>query len=154
MSSIVENEEDKNIFKYYLPQQKVLRKILEKVFITNKFTQCETSRTLKMDVFQIPYNKNIGKLLSKYDLLLLDQTNSSSDPSQILILWFPIPTAFLPSSPSLSCFTRANWNPSLIQYSSCSSSVSLFCPTPFNHTPPNHMASQANQIYHQAVYRS
>ena len=151
MLSIVENEEDKNIFKYYLPQQKVLRKILEKVFITKKFTQCKTSRTLKMDVFQIPYNKNIGKLLSKYELLLLDQADSSSDPSQILMLWFPIPTASLPPSPSLSCFTRANWNPSLTQYSSCSSSVSLFCPTPFNHTPPNHMASQANQIYHQAV---
>ena len=60
----------KNIFKYYLLQQ-VLRKILEKVFITNKFTQCKTSHTLKMDVFQIPYNKNIGELLSKYELLLI-----------------------------------------------------------------------------------
>ena len=39
-----------------------------------------------MDVFQIAYNKNIGKLLLKYELLLLDQANSSFDPSQILIL--------------------------------------------------------------------
>ena len=28
----------------------VLQKIMEKVFITNKFTQCKTSRTLKIDV--------------------------------------------------------------------------------------------------------
>ena len=61
----------KNIFKYYLLQQKVVLKILEKVFITNKFTPCKTSHTLKMDVFQIPYNKNIGKLLSKYELFLI-----------------------------------------------------------------------------------
>ena len=27
-----------------------------------KFTQCKTSHTLKIDVFEIPDNKNIGKL--------------------------------------------------------------------------------------------
>ena len=53
--------------------------MLEKVFITNKFTQCETPRTLKIDVFEIPYNKNIAKLFSKYEVLLLDQANSSFD---------------------------------------------------------------------------
>ena len=126
----------------------MLRKILEKISITNEFTQCKTSRTLKIDVFEIPYNKNIGKLLSKYELLLLDQANSSSDPTQILILWFPIPRASLPPSPSLSSLTLVNWNPSSTQSSSCSSSVSIFCPTPFNHTPPqvldppNHMATK------------
>ena len=150
----------KNIFKYYLPQQKVLRKIFEKVFSTNKCTQCKTSRILKIDVFQIAYNRNIGKLVSKYEVLLLDQANSSSSLSQILILWLPIPRASLPPSPPLSSFTLANRNPSLTQSSSCSSSVSLFCPTPFSHTPPqvldipNHMASQANQIYYPAVYRT
>ena len=149
----------------------MLRKILEKILITNEFIQSKTSRTLKVGVFAIPYNKNIGKLFSKYELLLLDQADSSSDPSQILILWFLIPRAFPPPSPSctlfyqvfhhlLSSFTLANWSRSLAQSSSCSSSVSLFCPTPFNHTPtqvldiPNHMASQANQIYYQAAYRS
>ena len=76
----------KNIFKYCLPQHNVVPKIFEKVFITNKCTQCKTSSILKMDVFQIAYNKNIGKLLLKYELLLLDQANSSFDPSQILIL--------------------------------------------------------------------
>ena len=68
----------------------VLQKILEKVFITNKFTRWETSRSLKIDEFEIPYNKNIGKSFSKYELLFLDQAYSSSDPSQILILQFPI----------------------------------------------------------------
>ena len=39
-----------------------------------------------MDVFEIQDNKNIEKPFSKYKLLPLDQANSSSDPSQILIL--------------------------------------------------------------------
>ena len=55
-----------NLFKYYLPQQKILRKILEKIFITKKFIQCKTSRTFKIDVLKIPDNKTIGKIVSKY----------------------------------------------------------------------------------------
>ena len=53
-----------------------------------KFTQCKTSHTLKIDVFEIPDNKNIGKLFSKYEPLFLDQANFSSDASQTLILQF------------------------------------------------------------------
>ena len=80
----------------------MLRKILEKVFITNKFTQCiKTSRTLKIDPFEIPDNKYIGKLFSNYELLFLDQANFSSEPSQILILQFPIPRASLSPSQSV-----------------------------------------------------
>ena len=41
-------------------QQKVLRKILGKVFITCESTQLKTSPTLKLDEFKIPDNKNIG----------------------------------------------------------------------------------------------
>ena len=55
-----------NLFKYYLPQQKVLRKILEKIFITKKFIQCKTTRILKIDVLKIPDNKTIDKISSKY----------------------------------------------------------------------------------------
>ena len=40
----------------------------------------------------------------------MNQANSTSDPSQILILQFPIPGAFLPPPTSLSNFTQANWN--------------------------------------------
>ena len=72
-------------------------------------------------------------MFSKYELFLLDQANSSSDPSQMLMLWFPIPTASLPPSPFSSSFTLANWNPSSMQSSSCSSSVSLFCPKTTRH---------------------
>ena len=86
----------------------MLQKILEKVFITKKFTQCKTSRTLIIDVLKIPDNKNIGKLFPKYELLFLDHANSSSDPSQILTEQFPIPRVSLPSSPSLSHFTLAS----------------------------------------------
>ena len=49
-------------------------------------------------------------MFSKYELLSLDQANSSSDPSQILILEFPISRASLPTSPSLLNFDLANWN--------------------------------------------
>ena len=60
-----------------------------KVFVTNKFTQCKTSHTLKVDVFKITDNKNIGKLSSKFELLLLDEANSSSDSSPTLTQRFP-----------------------------------------------------------------
>ena len=70
------------------------------------------------------------KLFSKYELLFFDQANSSSDPSQILILHSPIHTVFLPPSGSLS---------NLTQSSSCSSSVSIFCPR----------QSKANQVYYK-----
>ena len=76
-----------------------------------KFPQYKTSGTLKIEIFKIPDNKNIGKLFSKYELLFLDQANSCSDASQIFILPFLIPRASLPSSPSLQNFILANWNP-------------------------------------------
>ena len=138
----------------------MLGKILEKVFITKKLIECKTSRNLKFEVFEMPDKKNNGKLFSKYKLLFLDQASSSSDPSQIFTLEFSIPRTSLPPLPSLSHFTLGNWNSSSTQSASWSSSVSLFCPTPFNHTLPqvldipNHMASQANKIYYQAVCRS
>ena len=116
-------------------------------FHYEKFSQCKTSRNLKIGVLEIPNNKHIGELFSKYELLFLDQANSSSDPSQILILQFPVPRAFLAPLPFLSNFALA-------QPSSCSSSVSLFSPNQFDHMPTqgldisNHVASQANQIYH------
>ena len=79
----------------------MLQKILEKIFFTKKFTQCKILRTL-IDVFKIQDNKNNGKLCSKYELLFLDQANSSSDSSEILILRFLIPGPSLPLSPSLT----------------------------------------------------
>ena len=45
---------------------------IENVFITMKCTQCKTSYTLKSDVFELPDNKNIGKLSLKYELFYLD----------------------------------------------------------------------------------
>ena len=138
----------------------MLRKILEKVFSAKKFTQCKISCTLKIDVFKIPDNINIGKLISKNELLFLDQANSSSDPSQILIQQFPIPRAPLPVSPSLSIFNLAYWNPSSTPSSPCSTLLSLFCNILSYHAPqqvlkkPDHMPRQANQIYFQAICRS
>ena len=86
-------------------QQKMLQKILEKVSITKKCTQRKTLHTLKTDVFELPDNKNIRKLVSKYQLFSLDQANFSSDPSQILVLQYPTRTASLPPSSFLSNFT-------------------------------------------------
>ena len=87
----------------------MLQELLGKVFVTKKFTQCKTSRTLKINVFEIPDKiKTLKKLFSKYELIFLDQASFSSDPTKILILQFPIPIASLPPSPSLSNFTLAN----------------------------------------------
>ena len=44
--------------------QDVLRKVLEKVFITKKYTQCKTG-TLKIDVFLSPYERKIEKVFFK-----------------------------------------------------------------------------------------
>ena len=71
----------------------------------------KTSRTLKIDLFKIPDNKNIWKLFSKHELLFLDQANFSSDPSQIMMLQFSIPRASLLSSPCLWNFTLVYWSP-------------------------------------------
>ena len=108
MLAIIENKWDIKYIKILPSPKKVLRKIQEKIFINKKFTQCKTSRTLKIDVFEIPDNKNIEKLFSKYELLFLNQAISCSDPSQILILQFATARALLPPSPSLSNFTLAN----------------------------------------------
>ena len=54
----------------------------------------------------------------------------------------------------------SNWNSSSTQFSSCSFSVSLFWPIPFDQTPPqvldipNHLPSPSKQVYHKAIYRS
>ena len=55
-----------------LAQQKLLRKILEKTFVTKKCTQCKTSHHLKLDAFEVLDNKNIRKLFSKYETFFLD----------------------------------------------------------------------------------
>ena len=88
MSAIIEHKWDINYIEP-LPaqiQQKVLRKILEKVFITQKCTQRKILHAIKIDFFELSDNINIRKLLSKYELFCMCQANSSSDLSQIFIL--------------------------------------------------------------------
>ena len=51
----------------------MLQKVLEKIFITKKFTQCKTSCTININVIEIPHNKNIVALFSKYELIFLGQ---------------------------------------------------------------------------------
>ena len=110
MSTSIENKWDIKYIETLLAQiqQKVLRKILEKVFITKKYVQSKNSHTLKTDVFELPDNKNIGKLFSKYELLFVDQANFCSNLFQVLIPQYPIPSACLFPLPSLSNFTLAN----------------------------------------------
>ena len=67
----MENNGIKDIFKYYLLQQKVLRKIMQKVFITKKFTQCKTLHTLKIDVFEIPDKIKKWKIVFKISTAFL-----------------------------------------------------------------------------------
>ena len=70
----------------------MLQKILENIFNNKKFTQCKILRILKIEVFETPDNKIIGKLFSKYKLLFLNQAYSCTDPSQILVLKFLTPS--------------------------------------------------------------
>ena len=104
----------------------MLRKILEKPFITKKWSWRKTLYALKVDIFELSGDKNIGELLSKYELFSLDQANFSSDPSHILILQYPIPKASLPPLPSLSNFPPGQLKPFSIQSSSFFSSFSLY----------------------------
>ena len=53
-------------------QQNGLQKILQKVSITKKCTQCKTLHTLKINVFELLDNKNIAELFSKYETFSLD----------------------------------------------------------------------------------
>ena len=97
------------MFKYYLLQQQMPQKILQKVFINKKLAQCKTSSTLKIDVFEIPDKIKILKnCFQNYELLFLDQASSSSDPFKTLMLQFLIPRASLPPSPSLSNLALVN----------------------------------------------
>ena len=68
----------------------------------------ENTMHLKNQCIRNTDKKSTGKLFTKYELLFLDQANSIFDPSQIWILQFPIPRAFLPPSPFLHNFTLAN----------------------------------------------
>ena len=78
MFPIIEKKWD---IKYIQILSGAIEESLHNVFITWKFTHYKTSRTLKLDVFKIPDNKNTEKLFSKYELLFLDQANSSSNAS-------------------------------------------------------------------------
>ena len=59
----MENKQDIKYIQILPAPTEGATKILELV----KFTQCKTLRTLKIDVFEIPHNKSIGKLFSKLD---------------------------------------------------------------------------------------
>ena len=70
MSAIIGSKWDINYIQT-LPaqiQQKVLQKILEKVFLAKKCAQYKTSHTY---VFELPDKKNIGMLFSKNELFFL-----------------------------------------------------------------------------------
>ena len=111
-------------------------------------------------MFELPDNKNIGKLVSKHDLFSLDQANFSSDPSQILILQYPHPCNF-PASLAISVKfcpgqLKSLFNAILIMFFI---GFPIFFSTPFDHMLQlldiqNHMSTQANQIYYQAIYKS
>ena len=86
MWAVIKNKWDINYIQR-LPtksNRKCYGKYWKKVFITKKCTQCEISNTLKQMIFELPDNKHIGKLFLKYELLFLDQSNSSSNPFQVV----------------------------------------------------------------------
>ena len=79
MLAVIENKYSIKYIQILLAPTEDTTEKIEKVFITEKFNQCKTSRTLNINVFELPDIKKIGKLFSKYKLLFLD--NSSSAPS-------------------------------------------------------------------------
>ena len=79
------------------------------------YGKCKTSRILKIDVFEVPDKLKIMKNCSQNMNCLIQQANSSYDPSKILILQFPMPTDFLPPLPSLSNFNSSQLKPLLTQ---------------------------------------
>ena len=83
-----------------LPQQIVLQKMLEKVFVAKKFTQCKTSHTLCNIRFEIPENKNFGNCVQNVNCFSWIKLIPSSDPCHIVILQFPVLIASL--SPPIS----------------------------------------------------
>ena len=107
MLAVIENNWDIKYIQILPAPPEGATENIGKIFFTKKFTQCKILRIL-IDVFKIQDNKNNGKLCSKYELLFLDQANSSSDSSEILILRFLIPGPSLPLSPSLSNLTLFN----------------------------------------------
>ena len=75
--------------------------------------------------------------------------------------YYNSPTETFPTSLTISVkFYLSQLKPFPTQTSSCSSSVSIFCPTPFDHEPPqvfdipNDIWCQTNQICYQAIYKS
>ena len=93
----------------------------------------------------VPPNKSIEKLFSKYELLFLDQANSSTYPPEILILYFPITENFLQHNPH-HVFHRFTYFP--------------IGPISFDHTPPqvldipNHMPSQGKLYADHSTLRA
>ena len=83
------------------------KKKLEKAFITTKFTQCKTSMDSTYQIIKIL--ENYFKIFTAFS----DQANSSSGPSQILILQFPIPRAYL----TIFCQTLPEPSETLLQHS-------------------------------------
>ena len=128
-------------------QKKVLRKILVKIFITKKCSQCKTSHTLKNLNYQIM--KILENCLQNINCLFLDQAHFSFRSIPNTDTTIPHLYSFLVSLTIY--FILANWNPFLTRPWSCSSSVSLFYPISCDHTPllsdiPNQMLRQVNQI--------
>ena len=86
-------------------------KNIGKGLTTNKCTQCKIPQTLKADLCELPYNKNIKKLFLKYELFYSVKASSSSDTFQILIQQQPISVSS-PPPPTYFCltiFALENW---------------------------------------------
>ena len=126
--------------------------------ITKKYIQCKIPHTFKIYVLELPDNKNIGKLFSKYDLFFPNQANFGFDSSQILILQHPI--LYLPFLLD-RLYLTVPWKNEIPFQQSFSSSFldSLSHPNLFNYTPQildvkKHMSRQLNEIYYYATCRS
>ena len=62
MSTTIENKSDINQTLITQAQQMLLQEIFQKTFITKKSTQCKTSYTLRIDVFELLDKKYYWKI--------------------------------------------------------------------------------------------
>ena len=66
MLAITENKWNIKLFKILPTPRETATENIGDVFLNKKFTQCKTSGTLKIGVFEIPHNKNVFTIYTAF----------------------------------------------------------------------------------------
>ena len=132
-------------------QQEVLRKI-SKVFMTKKSTERKTLHAIKIDLFELPDNKNSFQNMSFFPWIKLISVLFH------LKYWhYNTPSLHFPCLPRHLCqmphwLTETPFQRNL--HHDLHRFLYFFLPHSTAHHIPNHTPSQANQVYYQTIYKS